>query len=169
MNDYGEWARRHPAAAAELAQLIGGMPWAIGAENKGKSEGWAQQQVRIKAAHAGAYSWRNNVGSTPAKCPDCGAKHPPVRFGLANDSTALNEKMKSSDLILAIPRLISPEMVGTTIAQFGSIECKRPGWKYSGKGREAGQSAWLALVQSMGGYATFSTGGVDLNVGYNND
>lgn len=162
MSTYQEWAARHPVAAADLQQILGAMPWATGTENDGKSEAWSQQQVRFKVGHAGAFSWRNNVGATPTKCPDCGAKRPPVRYGLANDSARLNEKMKSSDLILAIPRLVVPDMLGTTIAQFGSIECKRPGWKYTGQGREPGQAAWLALVEGLGGYARFSTGEVEL-------
>ena len=128
----------------------------------GKSEVWSQQQVRFKVAHAGGMSWRNNVGATPAKCPDCGAPRQPIRFGLANDSSKLNKRIKSSDLILAIPRLITPTMVGSTIAQFGSIETKRPGWRYTGKGTEPGQAAWLALITRLGGYATFSTGELNL-------
>jgi hypothetical protein len=158
---YTDWARRHPQASAELQQLLNGSPPADpGAA--GKSEAWAQQQIRLKAAHAGALSWRNNVGATPAKCSDCGAPRQPIRYGLANDSHRLNERIKSSDLILAIPRHITPAMVGTTIAQFGSIETKRPGWHYTGKGTEPGQAAWLALIARLGGYATFSTGDVTL-------
>ncbi len=82
----------------------------------------------------------------------------PTRYGVANDSAELNEKIKSSDLILARRVLITPAHVGTTIAQFGSIEAKRPGWVYTGKGQEPGQAAWLALIRSIGGYAKFSTG-----------
>jgi len=160
---YTEWAAQHPQAAADLQQVIGAHDYAPPmSDADGKSEAWAQQQVRLKAAHAGAPSWRNNVGATPAKCPDCGAPRQPIRYGLANDSHKLNEKIKSSDLILAIPRLITPVMVGSTIAQFGSIETKRPGWRYTGKGTEPGQAAWLALIARLGGYATFSTGELNL-------
>lgn len=159
---YAEWQQRHPQAAEELQGLIGAMPWPANAEADGKSEAWAQQQIRLKAAHAGAKAWRNNVGATPAKCPDCGEKQRPIRFGVANDSAQLNKKIKSSDIILAIPRLITPVMVGTTIAQFGSVEAKRPGWKYTGTSREQAQATWLALIAGMGGYATFSTGELNL-------
>lgn len=158
---YQEWATWYPEAAADLQTVIN--PALHPPEGSAdKSEAWAQQQVRLKISHAGAMSWRNNVFATPAKCPDCNAPRQPVRAGLANDSTKLNKKIKSSDLILAIPRLITPQMVGTTIAQFGSIETKRPGWTYSGNEREAAQAAWLALVNRIGGYGCFSTGDVEL-------
>lgn len=163
MTDYNDWARRHPEAAADLQRVLGAVPWPVTPPGgNGKSEAWAQQQQRLKVAHAGAMSWRNNVGATPAKCPDCGAKRQPIRYGLANDSAQLNDKVKSSDLILAIPRVIRPEDVGRTLAQFGSIETKRPGWVYTGKGQEPGQAAWLALIKKLGGFAAFSTGDIEL-------
>lgn len=163
MNDFNDWAARHPQAAADLQALLGAVPWpTTPVGGGGKSEAWAQQQVRFRVAHAGGVSWRNNVGATPAKCPDCGAKRQPIRYGLANDSAPLNKKIKSSDLILAIPRLIRPQDVGHTIAQFGSIETKRPGWVYTGKGQEPGQAAWLALIKKLGGFAAFSTGDIEL-------
>jgi hypothetical protein len=160
---YNEWAYRHPRAAAELQQVLGAADRPPASPDvEGKSEVWSQQQVRFKATHAGAGSWRNNVGATPSHCPECKTPQRPIRYGLANDSSKLNKKLKSSDLILAIPRLITPVMVGSVIAQFGSIETKRPGWQYTGKGTEPGQAAWLALIARLGGYATFSTGELNL-------
>jgi hypothetical protein len=170
MTDYELWAARHPQAAAELHQLMGAIPWPANDQTEGKSEAHSQQRVRLNVAKQGAMSWRNNVGATPAKilttCPKCGLRHEikqsPTRYGLANDSQKLNAVMKSSDLILAIPRLITQPMVGMTIAQFGAVECKRPGWKYRGDEHELGQLAWLELVAKLGGFATFSTGEVVL-------
>lgn len=163
MTSYLEWASRHPQAAAELQQVLGAVNQPpANYDGHGKSEAWSQQQVRLKAAHAGVLTWRNNVGATPAKCPDCGVSRQPIRYGLANDSAKLNRQIKSSDLILAIPRLITSAMVGTKIAQFGCVETKRPGWRYTGKDQEPGQAAWLALIRQAGGFATFSTGGIDL-------
>lgn len=158
---YQDWAARHPQAAAELEHVIG-TDTASPEDSDGKSEAWAQQQVRFKAAHGGAMAWRNNVGATPSKCPECGAPQRPIRYGVANDSAKLNKRIKSSDLILAIPRFITPAMVGSTIAQFGSVETKRPGWKYAGTKQEPAQAAWLALVARLGGFATFSTGDLHL-------
>lgn len=161
MTSFSEWELRHPAAAADLARVLGGFPQPQpGAE--GKLEAWAQQQQRLQAARSGALAWRNNVGATPARCPGCGAKRQPIRYGLANDSAQLNAKLKSSDLILAIPRVITATDVGRTIAQFGSIETKKPGWHYTGRGQEPGQAAWLALINKIGGFACFSTGDVEL-------
>ena len=159
---YNEWAERWPEAAAEQAAMLTEQCHTTSEQAEGKSEAWSQQQIRFKAAHAGAMAWRNNVGATPARCPDCGEKQRPVRYGLANDSAKLNKNIKSSDLILAIPRQITPAMVGTTIAQFGSIEAKRPGWRFSGTEREQAQAAWHVLIQQLGGFAGFSTGDLKL-------
>lgn len=163
MTSFAQWAARHPAAAADLLDLLNAAPWPHpeGAPPNAL-EAWAQQQVRMSVARQGAVAFRNNVGATPAKCPDCGAKRQPVRYGLANDSQALNQEIKSHDLILAIPRVIRPEDVGRTVAQFGSVEVKRPGWKYTGRGQEAAQAAWGALINRLGGFAAFSTGDVKL-------
>ena len=156
MTTYTEWAARHPQAAAELAGVF---TIDVTPTERNGSEAKVQQQVRLSVARQGAYSWRNNVGATPSRCPDCGARQTPVRYGLANDSTRLNKRMKSSDLILAIPRLVTSDMIGYKIAQFGAIECKPVGWKYTGKGREEGQLTWLSLIAAAGGYATFTTTG----------
>ena len=138
--------------------------------SKEEAEGRAQQEIRLAASQQGLRLWRNNVGATPAAveyhCPRCHfegeAKQRVVRYGLANDSQQLNAVVKSSDLIGVMPRLITPELVGTTIGQFIAVECKRPGWRYTGKGREEAQQAYLAVVSGKGGLARFSTGGVDL-------
>lgn len=159
---YAAWAARHPQAAAELQQMLGAMPWPADSRTDGRSEAWAQQRVRLNLAKQGGMSWRNNVGATPARCPDCNAPQRPVRYGLANDSHQLNAAIKSSDLIGAIPRLITPELVGSTIAQFVAVEAKRPGWAFSNTEHEQAQAAWLALIARLGGYATFSTGELTL-------
>lgn len=158
---FNEWSAAHPDAARDLLAVMNSDPISENAAI-GKSEAWAQQQARFAIARAGAYAWRNNVGATPAKCKKCGAKQQPVRYGLANDSEKLNKRIKSHDLIGAIPRLITPSDVGSTIAQFGSWECKPPGWKYSGNEHESAQAAWGARVLSIGGHAEFTTGDVRL-------
>lgn len=156
------WAQRHPHAAAELYVVLGGMSRHVPEGGEGKSEAWSQQRARFRIAEQGGMAWRNNVGATPSKCPHCAGKLDVVRYGLMNDSTKLNKKIKSGDLVLAIPRLIRPQDVGRTIAQFGMVETKRPGWVYSGTDREVAQAAALALINSLGGFATFSTGEVEL-------
>jgi hypothetical protein len=163
MLTFDEWSQAFPEAAQALGYVLGAVPWpVIPSGGDGKSEAWAQQQIRFSVARQGAYSWRNNVGATPAKCRECGAQQQPVRYGLANDSEKLNQEIKSGDLILAIPRIIRPEDVGRTIAQFGSIEAKEPGWVFSGTKREKGQAAWATLINKIGGFARFSTGEINL-------
>ena len=158
-----EWMLKYPAAAAELMTLIT-QPLALKDERiLGKSEACSQQRVRFEVAKQGAFSFRNNNGATPYKCKECGAKQRPVRYGLANESQTMNRKVKSSDLICIIPRKITPEMVGLTIGQFGSIENKKKDWTFKGDDHESAQAAWLTLVKSLGGYARFSTGSVDLS------
>lgn len=158
MNTYAEWAARYPEAAAALTGIL----CTETTSNRGGSESLAQANVRTSIARQGAMAWRNNVGATKSRCPDCNAPQVPIRFGLANDSSRLNKRIKSSDLIGCIPRVITPAMVGSTIGQFASLECKRPGWTYTGNAREAGQAAWLALISRLGGFAQFTTGEVRL-------
>ena len=152
---FEEWRVCYPQAAADLAQVFA-PPEVKPVSGPGLSEAWAQQHARFDIARAGAMAWRNNIGVLPDK------RGVPVRFGLANDSHAVNERIKSGDLILAIPRVIRSDMVGSTIAQFGSVELKAPGWVYSGSKREVAQLAWATLIRKLGGYATFSTGKVEL-------
>jgi hypothetical protein len=161
MTSYDEWAARWPEAAADLAAITN-TALDQGRTPDGASESRATQEVRLSVAAQGAKSFRNNVGATPAKCKHCGERARPVRYGLANDSPAMNQAIKSADLILAIPRTIRPQDVGSTIAQFGSVEVKPPGWTFTGKGREASQMAWANLINSLGGYGVFSTGAVQL-------
>ncbi len=115
----------------------------------GASEGAVQAQVRLEAANRGAYVFRNNVGALPD------ARGVPVRYGLANDSAALNAKFKSSDLVGWVPVKVESWMVGTTIAQFLSLEVKRADWRYTGSAREVAQLNWLSLVLSSGGRGGF--------------
>lgn len=160
---YGQWAAKYPEAAAAQAELLGAVPWAPYVQHDVKSEAWAQQQDRMTIARAGGMTWRNNVGATPTKCPDCGAKHAPVRYGLANDSTKLNKVVKSHDLIGIMPRHITAADVGQVIGQFISIESKRPGWTFDPLSEhEQAQAAWGSIIERLGGIATFSTGDVKL-------
>lgn len=121
-----------------------------------KSEHEVQDDLRRAATEAGWRVWRNNVGVA------FDATGRPVRYGLANDSTAVNTHIKSSDLVGIRPVTVTAEMVGTVIGQFVAIEVKHERWKYKGTDRERAQFKFLSLVGSMGGSAAFSTG--DLNV-----
>lgn len=167
--NYQAWAQRHPQAAMELQQLLLADAH-YDPKTEGKSEAYAQQQARLQIAKLGGMSWRNNVGANKTKethvCPACHfkfeIKQAPIRWGLCNDSHQLNEKIKSSDLIGIMPRLVTPQMVGITIGQFISVETKKPGWKYVGNDHEVAQLAWLQLIAGKGGVSMFSTGDVIL-------
>jgi hypothetical protein len=112
-------------------------------------EAATQVKVRLDAAKAGIMLWRNNVGALQD------ARGVWVRYGLCNDSMALNEKVKSADLIGIKPVTIEPHMIGWRIGQFVSREVKKPGWTYTGTGREPAQLRWAELVTGAGGDASF--------------
>lgn len=114
-----------------------------------------QAEVRLAASKLGWRVWRNNVGVLMDK------RGVPVRYGLANDTKQMNKEIKSADLIGVRPLLILPEHVGHTLGQFVSLECKRPGWKpRANDEHEQAQQRWASLVNGLGGYAIFTTGGL---------
>lgn len=127
-------------------------PLEPGAPAVGKSEAWVQSIVRLEASDKGVQLWRNNVGALKDQAGRL------VRYGLANDSPALNEVIKSGDLIGWRPVCIQPHMVGCVLAQFVSREVKAPGWQYTGAGREEAQQRWCNMVNAAGGDAAFVTG-----------
>ncbi len=152
-----EWAQRWglPIECVRDLQLTLGTytpPLLPDAPGYGKSEAWAQSVVRLEASEKGVTLFRNNVGAHK----DVSGRL--VRYGLANDSKGLNEALKSHDLIGFRPRLILPQHVGHTIAQFTSREIKEPGWQYTGADREPAQLAFGNLVNAAGGDAAFATG-----------
>lgn len=117
------------------------------------SESRVQALTRLRAAELGNVRlWRNNVGVLPDQ------NGRPVRFGLANESAAINKKIKSADLIGWQSVLITPEMVGRIIAQFLSVENKHAQWVPSlTDPREIAQYGWADLVCREGGRAIFVT------------
>lgn len=148
-----DWARRHGISSEALAELAAILAAdGIVRETDVTSESRVQSNVRLLAAENEAKLWRNNVGVLTNE------EGRPVRYGLANDSPALNKRLKSGDLIGWRRRLITPDMIGTTIAQFTSRECKPAGWKFTGTPREKAQAAWATLVTIEGGDARFTTG-----------
>jgi hypothetical protein len=115
---------------------------------KGASESRVQSEVRLEAAQKHKRLFRNNVGAMKD------ANGVPVRYGLANDSKALNEELKSGDLIGWESVLITQDMVGMTLARFLSVECKAEDWKpRPNDPREIAQRRWADLVNAAGGRA----------------
>ncbi len=154
------WALTVPAVHPhDIARLlnelgIGYAPIYNAAIPQGASESAVQQRVRMAAAADGVLSWRNNSG---AMMDDNGNM---VRFGLCNDTAALNKKIKSSDLIGINNELITERMVGLPRGQFWARECKPQGWKYTGTEREVAQLKYGQLVISYGGDFAFTTGAI---------
>lgn len=151
-----EWARTWAVSDSALADLKhrllnldGGQP----APAPGRSEAAVQAAARAEASRKGLRVFRNNVGAFHD--PEQGIY---VRFGLANDSAAMNKVVKSADLVGIRPRIIQPSDVGLRMGQFVSYECKHAGWKFSGTEREIAQVNWANLVLSLGGEARFVTG-----------
>ena len=147
-----KWAVRWhipPHALAELKATIGIYEQPVTVA--GISEAAVQQQIRLEAARQGAALFRNNNGA----CMDEGGRL--IRYGLANDSAAMNKALKSHDLIGITPHIVAVADVGSTIGVFTSIEVKRAGWKYTGTIREKAQLAWGKLIIKLGGRAQFAT------------
>ena len=148
-----DWARKWGLSVECLRDLqitLGTYtpPLAPEAPGVGKSEAWAQSALRIEASRKGVKLFRNNVGALADKTGRF------VRYGLANDSAAQNEILKSGDLIGLRPTLIAGHVYGI----FVSREMKSPGWQYTGTEREVAQLNWINLINSCGGDAAFATG-----------
>lgn len=116
-------------------------------------ESSVQQRVRLDAAQLGLNLWRNNNGALQ----DINGRV--IRYGLANESKALNEKIKSSDLIGPTPVTAYVEGWGwVKLAVFTAVETKHEGWKFNPMDeREVAQKAFHDIVRAAGGFAGFAT------------
>lgn len=119
------------------------------------SEGNVQSRVRLQAAAKGVHLWRNNVGAGALQNGNF------IRWGLANDTAALNKVIKSGDLIGIRPVVITPEMVGSVIGQFISRECKAEGTLNRKTEQREAQERWRDLINRLGGDAAIVDGTVD--------
>ena len=99
------------------------------------SEAAIQQQVRLALSRAGVVAFRNNIGAYMD--PKTGR---PVQYGVCNPG--------GSDLIGWTPVVITPDMVGSTVAVFTAVEVKTP----AGKPTQH-QLNFIAQVLKAGGLA----------------
>jgi hypothetical protein len=120
-----------------------------------KSESEVQADVRLRAPLVRAHLFRNNSGVLPNEAGR------PVRYGLANESAAVNRVLKSADLIGWQSVTVTADMVGQTLAVFLSVEVKPedfngPSGKAEAERYEA-QKNWANLVNKAGGRAYIVT------------
>lgn len=148
------WAIKHHVGADAIADLSALLGAGAQAEATGKaSEAGVSSRVRLAAPEHNMRLFRNNRGALPDE------RGVPVRFGLANDSKQLGERLRSADLIGWRRLLIGPHHVGSTLAQFVSIETKHEDWTPRPNDlHEQGQQRWATLVAAEGGFARFVTG-----------
>lgn len=121
-----------------------------------KSEALIQQEGQLFFASIGV-SWRNNVGA----CVDNTGRM--VRYGLANDSKQMNQRIKSSDDIGMTPTLIMPHHVGKVLGVFTALEWKAEDWKFRpSDDHSVAQLRYHDIVRAHGGFAGFAQSNEDV-------
>lgn len=148
-----EWQRKHGITADALADLVAIVGLDVEPSEDATGEHKVQDDARLLASQMGWRLFRNNKGVLPD--PKTGRW---IRFGLCNDTPALGERLRSSDLIGIRPVVITPDMVGSTIGQFVAREIKKAGWKYKGTEHEEAQLRFGELVIGLGGDFKFWNG-----------
>ena len=151
---FRQWAAKWGvpmAAILDFELMTGSLPEVHAADDAPTgSETRQQSLIRIEAAHKGISLFRNNVGAL------LDARGVPVRYGLANESKQMNERIKSGDLVGIEELTITADMVGQKIGRFISVEVKKEGWAYSDTPHEQAQRNWIHFVISKGGRALFA-------------
>lgn len=115
-----------------------------------KDEFTVEQEITLEGPKLACILLRNNSGALNDE------NGRPVRYGLGNISKQHNKVMKSSDRIGFTMVMITPEMVGKTVAVFTAGEIKKEGWRYNPKkDDEVAQKAFIDWVIAHGGHAGF--------------
>lgn len=147
-----EWASKWGISLDALRDLATSTSYIPPAKDDG-SESRQQSLVRLEAAQKrSVYLFRNNVGAGMLESGSF------IRWGLANDTPAMNMAVKSGDLIGFRSKLITSADVGTVVAQFVSREVKHATWRWHGTPEEQAQLKWAALINTHGGDAAICTG-----------
>ena len=156
MNNLLEWQRKHSITGEALADLVTMVGLDAPRSTKDTPEARVQDEARLLASKMGWRLFRNNCGALKDENGRV------VRYGLCNDSSTMNKRIKSSDLIGIRPVVITPDMIGSTIGQFVAREVKKAGWKYRGTEHEKAQLAFGTLIIGLGGDFKFWNGSGDL-------
>lgn len=115
------------------------------------NESEIQQKIQIEGPYHNCQLLRNNSGVLKNE------QGTPVRYGLGNISSKHNKQMKSSDLIGFTSKIITPEMIGKTVAIFTSIEIKNSENSInSNSERIIAQQNFINWVLRHGGIAGFA-------------
>jgi len=122
----------------------------------GGSESAVVKRCQVQASKMGGRLWRNHKGAAVLQDGTF------MRYGILNESKRISDEIKSSDLIGEYPLLITPEMVGTTIAQLWLVEVKEPGWHFTGDAHEMAQLKFLEFGLAAGARACFATSEEDI-------
>ena len=144
------WGDHIPAQA--LAELVGILSPVMPspAPTARLSEAAGAAQIRLAAGRDGVPLFRNNSGAMTDQTGRL------IRFGLGNESPALNARWKSSDLIGILPVVVQPSHVGQTLGVFLAVETKKPGWRLTpGDKRGLRLAAFLQSVRGFGGVGGF--------------
>jgi hypothetical protein len=146
MLTFDEWCRRWhvpPQAVTELVMPRSDVNISVAS---GHSESHVQTTIRLAAARAGIYLWRNNSGAARDETGRV------IRYGLGNDSKKINDLFKSPDLCG-----IGPD------GRFVGIECKPSDWRGPKTAHEQAQFRFLATIISAGGIAGFARSAEDFH------
>lgn len=109
------------------------------------------KNVMLEASRLGFRLFRNNRGLFYTQDGRL------VRAGL--------EAEGASDTIGFVPVVITPEMVGRTIAVFLAVETKKPGWMKPRTETERKQENFIRFVNGHGGIGMFLSDAADLKKG----
>ena len=153
---FAQWAQKWgipPEAISDYLNSVGAITEPKSSQSK-TPESLVSQKTRLEASRAGVALTRNNVGAGKLENGRF------MRWGLWNESAAMNENFKSPDLIGIAPITITPQHVGTVIGQFVARETKKGDWVFRESDKRAqAQLNCINFINARGGNAKFTTKG----------
>lgn len=127
-------------------------------ESSQMNEEAVTSHARLEFAKIGPL-WRNNVGVLKDQ------RGVPVRFGLANESAAMNKEIKSSDYVGITPVTAYLQSCGwVTLGVLTALEMKHTDWVFNpGDAHVVAQARFHNIVREAGGFAGFVTRPEDIH------